>query len=234
MLWFRKAVRSPGRCPSHRTHPGSPTGRPAAGRPDAAEDGCCRPSCHPGFHRRGRRATTLVAPGVAAVAGLAAVPATATLTAGALVAVDLRVGVPEARADLVDLELHDGALLAFLGLVGAALQTAADDHAHALGQGFCDVLGSLTPDRSAKEQGLPVLPFIRLAVKGPRGGSNGEVRNGRTGRRETQFGVVGQIANNGDWGFACHLLPPWGSCEKCGGPKSRRITLRKPSGLPDG
>ena len=41
-------------------------------------------------------------------------------TAAALGAVDFGLGVTQARADLLYLELHDGALLAFLGLVRTA------------------------------------------------------------------------------------------------------------------
>src|SRR5687768_14517401 len=67
--------------------------------------------------------------------------ALATLAAGALGAVDLGVGVAQARADFIDFELDNGALFAFFCFVGTALEPAGNDHAHALCQGLGDVLG---------------------------------------------------------------------------------------------
>src|SRR6476661_5938013 len=114
-------------------------------------------------------------------AAVAAAEATlTTLTAGALGAVDLGVGVAQARADFIDLKLDNGALLAFFCFVGTALQAAGDDNAHALGQGLGDVFGCFAPHRCAEKQGFPVLPLIGLAVEGARRGRDGEVRYCRT------------------------------------------------------
>src|ERR1035437_3726446 len=55
----------------------------------------------------------------------------APVAVGAADLLDLRRGVPQAGADLVDLELVDGALLAFLGLVRPLLEPAGHDDAHA-------------------------------------------------------------------------------------------------------
>src|SRR5688500_13911398 len=82
---------------------------------------------------------TAAAAEAAAVASAKA--ALTTLAAGALGAVDLRVGVAQARADLIDFELDNGALFAFFCFVGTALKPAGNDHAHALCQGLGDVLG---------------------------------------------------------------------------------------------
>src|SRR6202022_1464408 len=43
--------------------------------------------------------------------------------------VDLGSGVPKRGPDLVDLDLEDGPLLAFAGLEGTLLESAADNHA---------------------------------------------------------------------------------------------------------
>src|SRR6476660_794256 len=65
----------------------------------------------------------------------AAVPATATALAGEVAAGPVGLdhlggGVAERRADLVDLDLVDGALLALPGLIGPLAQPPADDDAH--------------------------------------------------------------------------------------------------------
>src|SRR4029453_1309702 len=70
------------------------------------------------------------------------------------------------------------------------------------------VLGCFAPHGRTEEQGLPVLPFVRLAVEGPGRRRDGEVRYCRTRRGEPQFGVIGEITDDRDSGFACHLLPP--------------------------
>src|SRR3954470_23924732 len=132
----------------------------------------------------------------------AATEATAALTTRGTG--DLRGGVAEGRADLVDLELDDGALLAFLRVEGALLEPAADDDARTAGQRLGDVLGRLAPDVAAEEQGLAVLPLLRLTVEGPRCRRHGEVGDGSARRREAQFRIGGQVADDGDDDFAGH------------------------------
>ena len=61
-------------------------------------------------------------------------------------------GVPQRRADLVGLELVDGALLAFLGLVRPLPEPALHDHPHAPLQALRDVLRGLPPDIAGEEQ----------------------------------------------------------------------------------
>jgi hypothetical protein len=117
---------------------------------------------------------------------------------------DLGRGVAQRGADLVDLHLDDGALLALLGLVRARDQPAGDDDPRAAGEGLGDVLRRVAPDRAAHEQRLAVLPLVRLAVERAGGRGDREVGHRRPGRREPQFGVVGQVADDRDDGFAGH------------------------------
>ena len=73
--------------------------------------------------------------------------------------------VLQRRADLVDVELDDGALLALAGLERALLEPAGRDDAHAAGQRLGAVLGGLAPDRAAQEQRFAVLPLVGVAVE---------------------------------------------------------------------
>src|SRR5699024_6909847 len=100
-----------------------------------------------------------VAAALAAAAEAAATAATGEAAAPSLGAGDLRRGVPHGRADLVDLQLHDVALLALAGLEGTLDQTTLRDHPHPLGEGLGDVLRSLAPDGAAHEESLTVLPL---------------------------------------------------------------------------
>src|SRR4051812_4085544 len=184
---------------------------PAAGaRVERSEAwGAAGPFCSEGrfVGRPGRRrpgvaraaATTATTAGEAAAAATEATAALTTRGTG-----DLRGGVAEGRADLVDLELDDGALLAFLRVEGALLEPAADDDARTAGQRLGDVLGRLAPDVAAEEQRLAVLPLLRLTVEGPRCRRHGEVGDGSARRREAQFRIGGQVADDGDDGFTGH------------------------------
>src|SRR3954468_2995793 len=99
--------------------------------------------------------------------GVGRCAATATATAGRVTATatattalslgDFRGRVAQRRADLVDLDFEDGALLAFLRLVAALLEPALDDDPHAALQRLGDVLGRLPPDVAAEEEALAVL-----------------------------------------------------------------------------
>src|SRR5699024_8578993 len=85
---------------------------------------------------------------------------TATAAAGGTTPADLvHLGRREAqgRADLVDLQLHHGALLAFLRLEGALPQPALRHDPHAAGERLGHVLRGLPPDVAAQEQRLAVL-----------------------------------------------------------------------------
>ena len=75
-------------------------------------------------------------PALAGTGGAEAAPTGPTLGLG-----DLGRGVAQRRADLVDVHLDDRALLAFLGLVGTALEPTRDDDPGAALERFGDVLG---------------------------------------------------------------------------------------------
>src|SRR6185312_15395056 len=142
--------------------------------------------------------------GAAAVAAATAATAAEAAFGAATDAVDLGRGVLERRADLVDLELDDGALLALTRLVGTLLEPAGHHHPHAAGERLGHVLGRLAPHVAAHEQRLAVLPLAGLAVEvaGRRG--DGEVGDRGPRRGEPQLGVGGEVADDGDDGFACH------------------------------
>src|SRR5215207_9809835 len=139
-----------------------------------------------GRRRRGRPGVARSAAGEAATAtaAVAAATAEAATTAAALTAGgagDLGRGVAERGADLVDLELDDGALLAFLRVEGTLLQPTRDDDPGAAGERLGDVLGRLPPHVAAEEQRLAVLPLLRLAVEGAGRRGHGEVGDGGAG-----------------------------------------------------
>src|SRR5699024_4996919 len=108
-----------------------------------------------GGPRVGCRGTLRTALGTAEAAGLAALVEASA--APALGLVDLGGRVAQRGSDLVDRQLHDGALLALLGLERARLQAAGHDDARATHQGLGDVLSRLAPDGAAHEQRLAVL-----------------------------------------------------------------------------
>src|ERR1700749_335737 len=86
----------------------------------------------------------------------------------------------------------------------SSASSPAQDHAGAAGQAPRYVLGSLPPDIAAEEQRFAVLPLVGLAVEHPRRRRDGEVRDGRARRREPQFGVRGQVSDDGDDGVTSH------------------------------
>ena len=107
-------------------------------------------------------------------------------------------GVFQGGAELVDVELDEAALVAFAGFEGPLLEPADDDDAAAFGQGFGGVLRGLPPEVAAQEQGVAVLPFAGGPVECPRCGCDGEVGDGCAGRGEAEFGIGGQVADDGD------------------------------------
>src|SRR5437764_44406 len=117
-------------------------------------------------------AAALAAAGRRAAAGEAAAALT---TAGTLGLGDLRGRVAQRGADLVDFELDDRALLAFLGLVGPLAQPALHDDPGAALERLGDVLRGLAPDAAAQEQRVAVLPLVRVLVQETRRRRDGEV-----------------------------------------------------------
>src|SRR5690606_11734427 len=114
--------------------------------------------------------------------------------------------VPQARADLVDLELVRGALFALFGLVGALLQAALRDDAGALRERSGDVLSEITPHASTEEERFAVFPLVGLTVERTGSGGDGEVRDGESALRVAQLGVARQIADDRDDGVSGHDL----------------------------
>src|SRR5690606_41831885 len=125
----------------------------------------------------------------------------------------LRGGVAERGAELVDGQLDGGAVLARTVGEGALLETALRDDAGALLERLRHVLGGIAPDGAAEEQGLAVLPLIRLTVERAGGRRDGERRDSDAGLRETQLRVGGQVADHRDDGvipLSCCSAPSRG------------------------
>src|SRR5699024_12506589 len=106
-------------------------------------------------------------------------------------------GASQAGADFVDVQFHDGALLAFLGFEGPGLQSPLNDDPSTTLQGFGDVLSHFTPHPAAQEQGLPVLELARLAVEDTRRRGHGEVCDSRTVARTDERRVRTRYARTG-------------------------------------
>jgi hypothetical protein len=84
------------------------------------------------------------------------------------------------------------------------VQPPLDDDAGAARQGLGDMIRHLSPDRAAQEQGVGILPLVALPVEGAGRGGDGEVRDHVAGRGEADFGVIGQVADDGDDGLVYH------------------------------
>src|SRR5215468_8121804 len=127
----------------------------------------------------------------------------AEVTAGAVELDDLGGHVAQRGADVVDLDLVNGALLAFPDLIGPLAQPAVDDHPHAALKALGGVLRRLPPDVAGKEEAVPVLPLPALVVAEPGCGGHAELGDRLAGGGVTQFGVVDQVANDCDLSVAC-------------------------------
>src|SRR4051812_18454293 len=156
-------------------------------------------------------AAALVATAGPRVVVAAGLEAAATATAGAGGLADLGGRHLQARPDLLDGDLEDGARLTLAGLVPARREAALHDDPHAAGERLGGVLGRLPPDRAVQEQGVLVLPLVGLPVEGARRRGDGEVRHRGPRGGEAQLRVGGEVAHHGDRGFACHVRPPVGN-----------------------
>src|SRR6266705_3734907 len=113
-------------------------------------------------------------------------------------------------ADLLGRDLHDGALVALGGLPAAGLELPDDDHPGTLGEALGEVLREVAPGVDPEERGLAVAPGgavldaggDREAEAGDRGAVGGDA----------EFGVVGEVAGQGDVGVCHRVSPPRGSC----------------------
>src|ERR1700761_8183543 len=168
----------------------------------AAAGGVGRPRVLvPAAAAAGRPLASAVAGATATAAPVAAAePAFAATAAGP---VDLGRSVPQGRADIVDLDLVDGPLLAFLGLIVPLLQPAGHDDPHAALERLGHVLGRLPPHVAAEEEAVAVLPLVRLPVHDPGCRSDAEGRNRLAGWGESEFRVGDEVADDRDGGVSC-------------------------------
>src|SRR5699024_2283034 len=117
----------------------------------------------------------------------------------------LRGRVAEPGADLVDVELDAGAVVALAVRERSLHEPALRDHAGALLERLRDVLRRVPPDRGAEEQRLAVDPLVPLLVEGARRGRDGEVPDRDTRLGEAELGVGSQVADHGDGGVVRHV-----------------------------
>src|SRR5271166_4663590 len=149
-----------------------------------------------------------------AAAGSAAVTLAAALVpaesaAGPLGPGDLRRGVAERRAHVVDLDFVDGALLAFLGLIRPLPQPPRDDDPHPALQALGHILGRLPPDVTGQEEAVAVLPLPGGVVAEARRRGHAETSDRLPGRGESKFRIVNEVARDRDLGVACcHRAAP--------------------------
>src|SRR5207249_368168 len=90
-----------------------------------------------------------------------ALPAVAACLAGG--ALGLGGGPPQRGANLLGRDLHDGALLALVGLPAPLPELPDDDHAVALAEGVGEVGGQVPPGGDPVEGGVAVAPGVAVA-----------------------------------------------------------------------
>src|SRR4029077_3930628 len=108
-------------------------------------------------------------------------------------------------ADIVDLNLVDGPLFAFVGLIVPLPQPTGHDDPHPTLKRLCDVLGHLPPDVAGEEEAVAVLPLTARGVAHPRRRGDPEGRDRLAGSGGT--GVPGWEKIFGTPGV-CVLCPP--------------------------
>ena len=187
-VWLVFSIRTGVRRSSRRRDCRTPTGRRLRRRRSRC------PRC-PGRRRTGPGRGPPGAPLTAAVAAVAGT--------GAGDPVDLGGRVPQRGADVVDLDLVDGPLLAFLGLVRPLPQPPGDDDPHPALQALGDVLRRLPPHVAGQEQAVTVLPLPGRVIPEPRRRGHPEPRHRLPGRGEPQLRIVDEIARDRDLGIAC-------------------------------
>src|SRR5699024_1089685 len=116
----------------------------------------------------------------------------------------LRGRVAEPGADLVDVELDAGAVVALAVRERSLHEPALRDHAGALLERLRDVLRRVPPDRGAEEQRLAVDPLAPLLVEGARRGRDGEVRDRDTRLGPPEFWISHEVPHDGDHGVISH------------------------------
>src|SRR5208337_701623 len=118
--------------------------------------------------------------------------------------------VPQRGADVVDLDLVDGPLLALLGLIRPLPQPPGHDHPHPALQALGHVLRRLTPHVARQEQAVAVLPLPGRVVPEPRRRRHPEPRHRLPRRGKPQLRIIYEIPRDRDLGIACcHLNSPY-------------------------
>src|SRR5262249_51152157 len=117
--------------------------------------------------------------------------------------VDLGGGVPQRRADVIDLDLVDRPLLALARLVLALAQPAGDDDPHAALQALGHVLRGLAPDVAGQEERFPVLPLVGVPVHEPGCRCDPERGDGLARRGVPKLRIIDEVADDRDRGVAC-------------------------------
>src|ERR1700683_150061 len=112
-------------------------------------------------------------------------------------------GVAQRGTHIVHLNLIDGALLAFLGLIRPLPQPPGHDHPHPPGQRLGRILRRLPPHIARQEQRITVLPLTRRVVTEPRRRRHPEPRHRLTRRGKAQFRIIDKIPRDRDRGIAC-------------------------------
>ena len=193
-VWLVFSVRTEVRRSSRRNCP-TPTGR--------------RPRCRsrrprfPGRHCPGRTALAAGGPAAGTPGGPLTAAVAAVASPGAGDPVHLGGRVPQRGADVVDLDLVDGPLLAFLGLVRPLPKPPGDDDPHPALQALGDVLRRLAPHVAGQEQAVAVFPLAGGVVPEPRRRGHPEPRYRLSRRGETQLRIVDEVARDRDLGIAC-------------------------------
>src|SRR5215472_9489588 len=138
-------------------------------------------------------------PGLAARAGLAA----AEPGSRPVRPVHLGGRIAQGRADVIDLDLVHGPLLALPRLVLTLAQAPGHDDPHAALQALRYVLRGLTPDVAGQEERFPVLPLVGVAVHVPGRRCNPEGGDRLAGRGVPKLWVIDEVADDRDIGVAC-------------------------------
>ena len=201
---------------------GSSAGPPTPGAPHGSLGG--DPAARPAGPGRAV-ATLAAAPAGGLAAGVAALRSrlgprvvlggTAAAAAGVAPAAaraggagDLGGGVLQRRADLLDLDLEDGALLALAGLVRRGLRRPCTTTRMPRCSDSATFSAACRQTEQERNRPSPSFHSLVCLSKCARRRGDPEVGHGRTRRGEAQLRVVDEVADHGDDGLACHVRSP--------------------------
>src|SRR5205085_8465766 len=155
--------------------------------------------------RTGAGVRRLVGGGAAAAA-----PSASVARPPPVVLLHLGGGPAQAGTHLVGDDLDDRSLLALVGLPRALLEATGDEEAGALLDGLTHVLAHVAPAHDVEER-RGLFPLLGLAVLPAPIDSDPEIGLGLAACGESQFGVAGHVAHDGDVVAGCHLYAPFAS-----------------------